>query len=121
MEGGRKSVEEMAAVELAAGDEIESGDEEADPAGDEDGVVEGVVEVGRVEKRGENVDGERLAQVDDGVWRGGRDGLRECEPKGDGEERDDVTGQRPIGADIDQSLAGVDSTLDLNDGAGRAT
>ena len=31
-------VEEMAAVELAAGDEIEGCDEEADPAGDQDGV-----------------------------------------------------------------------------------
>ena len=32
---GRDGIEDVAAVELAAGDQVQRGDEEADPAGDE--------------------------------------------------------------------------------------
>ena len=36
----REGVEDMSSVELAAGDEVERGDEEAYPSGDQDGMAE---------------------------------------------------------------------------------
>ena len=42
----RERVEDVAAVELAAGDQVERGDEQADPARDEDGMWRGLIEGG---------------------------------------------------------------------------
>jgi len=46
VQAGRECVEDVSTVELAAGNEVERGDEQADPAGDEDGMMSGQLEGG---------------------------------------------------------------------------
>ena len=73
MQARREGVEDVSAVKLAAGNEIERGDEETDPAGDEDGVGRGLVERGNGgvpvgEKVAQQLDGERIAaEANDGL------------------------------------------------------
>ena len=110
----------MTAVELTAGNEIEGGDEEADPACDEDGVVEGVMEVRSVEDGCEDVDGQRLAESDHAGRGMERYRPREGKSESDGDERDEVAGERAVSADVDERLAGRNAALDLYDGSGGA-
>lgn len=77
MEARRESVEDVSAVKLAAGEEIEGGDEESDPARDEDGVRGGLIERGDGgvpvgENAAQQVDGERIAaEANEGLGRAG--------------------------------------------------
>ncbi len=74
----REGVEDVATVELTCWNEIEGGDEESYPAGDQDGVAEGCFKRRSFGAEGEqgsvdNVKRKRFAEVDDG--RGGLSGV----------------------------------------------
>ena len=123
---GREGVEDVAAIELSAGDEIERSDEEADPAGDQDGVGSDVVK-GRgggipLEQEGmEEADGEGLAaEADDGHGGVGRGLVAEGKAHGDGDGGGHVAGQRAVDADVHQRVAVGNAVANLDDGAGGA-
>ena len=120
MGAGRQGVEKMAAIELAGGDEVERGDEEAHPAGDEDGMAECVFEGWGVEKRGEGGEGERGAEVDDAGGVEGRCGFRAGDADDAGDDRGAVAGDGSPNADVNQGSAVRDAALDANDGPGGA-
>ena len=75
----RQGVEKMAAVELPGGDEVERGDEEADPAGDEDGMAEGMFEGRGVEKRRQGRERDWGSEVDQAGGMGRAGGLRKAD------------------------------------------
>ena len=70
MDARRDGVEDVSAIELAGGHEIERSDEEADPAGDQDRMAEGVCEGGRGwmepgKDAMHHIEGERVAEADE--------------------------------------------------------
>jgi hypothetical protein len=122
---GRDGVENVSAVELAAGNQVQRGDEEADPSGDQHGVRRDVGKVGDGgvpvhQQRVDQADGERFAAKHD---YGGRSVCRGVEAQGKsdrhGQCRCHISGQRPIDAHIHQCVA-VGDALRSYDGAGRA-
>ena len=69
----RESENDVSAVELAAGDQVEGSDEEADPAGDEHRVAGGQFEGRRGRMQGvqdgvEQLEGERFSEPDKRAW-----------------------------------------------------
>jgi hypothetical protein len=117
--GGGDGIEDVAAVELAGGDEVERGDEDSHPACDQDGMgdeqedgVAGVVEV--ADESVDAVDEEgRLDAVDEG---GGRV-TAERETEGDGDEGDEEAGDGTHGSDDDEGGAGADAGFEADDGS----
>ena len=117
--GRGECVDDVAAIELSGGDEVERGDEQAHPTGDEDGVrdeqEEGVAGVVEAFDHG-------LDEVDQ---QGGLDAVqdlprrvfREVEADGDGEEGDDEAGDGAGGSDDDEGGAGADAGPEADDGA----
>ena len=121
MEARRKRVEDVAAVELAAGNEIERGDEEADPAGDEDGMWRGLIEGGDGgvpvgEECGSNrmVSGSPPKRIRDSGAPGGA-GNAEDEADGDGERGRDKAGERTVDSHVHESVAAGDARADADD------
>jgi hypothetical protein len=115
--------EQVTAVELAAGDEVEGGDEQADPAGDENRMADGLSELrGSVVERGEEpgheFEGERFAESDQGSSVSGRIGVREKQADGYSQERGKESGQRSVDANVDEGAAVWNAAADLDDSAG---
>ena len=108
-----EGVENVSAVELAAGNQVERGDEEADPAGDENGVRR---EAGRTWGRMRipaqqasewmQADGERFAaEADDGSGASGAPRHAEHKADGDGDGRGDIAGERAVDSHVHQRVA----------------
>jgi len=102
----------MSAVELSSRDEIESGDEESHPAGDEDGVAESMVK-GRqgVEQGGEKC-------VDEVECDGLAESYEEEESEGNGDEGSKVACDRAVDTHIDEGVAVWNASADEDDGPG---
>ena len=122
----REGVEDVSAVELAAGDEIERGDEEADPAGDQDGVGRGLVEGGDggvpvgenvVQKRMVSGSPPKRTMADRCV--GGR-GTLSTKPTATATAEAMIAGQRAVDAHVHERVAAGDAGADVDDGAGGA-
>ena len=124
VEFGGDGVEDVSAVELTAGNEIEGSDEEADPSGDEDGVGGDVFEGGSLgvpanEQGMEDADGEGFAaEADDGDGCVGGGMNTEGEPDGDGHGGGDIAGQRAVDAHVHEGVEAGDAGSNLDDGAG---
>jgi len=124
VEFGGDGVEDVTAVELPTGNEVEGSDEEADPSGDEDGVWGDVIEGGGLgvpadEQGVEDADGEGFsAEADDGdgCVCGGVDA--ESETDGDGEGGGDIAGEGAVDADVHEGVEAGDAGANLDDGAG---
>ena len=116
----------MSAVELAAGNEIERGNEEADPAGDEDGVRRNVIEGrnGRIPLHQDAVDEANrkrfTAKDDDCGGRVSRGVEAESEADSDGDGGGDVAGEGSVEADVHEGIAIGNAIADLDDGTSRA-
>ena len=123
MQARGERVEDMAAVELAAGDEIERGDEEADPAGNENGMRRGLIEGGDGgvpvgKKMAQQADGERIAsKANEGLRCTGCAGRAEHEADGNCEGGGDEAGERTVDSYIHESVACGDAGANANDGA----
>ena len=124
VEFGGDGVEDVAAIELAAGDEVERGDEEADPSGYEHRVRGNVLE-GRglripVHEQGvDEADGEGFAaEADNGDGRVGGGLDAEGKAHGDGQRRGKIAGQGAVDADVHEGVEVGNAGADLDDGAG---
>ena len=123
VELGREGVEDVAAVELAGGDEVERRNEDADPTGDEDGMPEErAVEVDMamtdcVDEVGEKTEQEWVAEGDQphGLL---VDRFGEGESDGCGDEGDGKAGDGAEGSDGEEGGARLDAGLQADDGAG---
>ena len=116
----------MAAVELAAGNQVQRGDEQADPAGDKHRVRRDVVErwergVPMQSEGVEQADGERFAaETNDSLRRDGMGVMAEREAHAHGHGRSDIAGQRTVDAHIHERVAVGNADRNLNDRARRA-
>ena len=126
MRAWRDGIENVAAVELAAGDQVQRGDEQTNPSCDKQRVGRSVVEGGEgwlpAQQQGvDEADGERLAaERNDGDGRIVRQRTAEQKALGHGQDRGGIADQRTVDAHIHESVAGGNEGADSNYGAGCA-
>ncbi len=119
---GRERVENVSAVELAAGDEIQRGDEEADPSGHEHRMRRSLMERGNDgfhhQQTMQQLDGQRVAaKADEGLRCAAGLGHAQQKSHGDGQRRGDIAGQRPVDSHVHERIAAGDARADADDGA----
>ena len=121
----RDGVKDVSAVELGGRDEVERGNEQADPACDENRMVRGVRKGRNAgldvrEKAVHQGDGQGIGKIYAGVGAGGvgasRCWMREQQADGDGDDRGDVAGDWAVGSHVHESVAVGNAAADLDYG-----
>ena len=125
MYAGPDGVEDVSAIELAGGQQIERGNEETHPAGDEHGVADHESEGGYAgmhpREQGMNeADGPGIPEANQGGGWVLRQRLGERESDDDCDQRRDISTDGAVDTDVEERVAVGDPASNENDGAGRA-